>query len=68
MTAFKKYVRSKGKKLECDYPFMPYNLGGGPTIESVIVDSEAATVTTVYVVGIATESWDRSGRISFDFD
>lgn len=44
MNRFKMELRKHGVKLECDYPFLPYN-----GIESVVVDSEHAVVSTYHV-------------------
>lgn len=44
MNRFKKELRKHGVKLECDYPFFPYN-----GIESVVVDSEHAIVSTYHL-------------------
>ena len=44
MNRFKRELRKHGVKLECDYPFLPYN-----GIETVVVDSENAIVSTYHV-------------------
>lgn len=57
MTAFKKYVKSKGFLLENDYPYMPYDKGNY-AIEGVVVSvaeygimiSEFATCAVCRVV------------------
>lgn len=67
MTRFKKYLREKGEQLECDYPFMPYNIGM-PALEAVCVDAENATISYVHVVGVLTKRYDRSGHCVVDFD
>lgn len=67
MNRFKKYIRTKGVKLEKDFPWLPYE-SGSITIESVIVNSEACTVHTVYNVGIGIQIFNRSGNFEFDFD
>lgn len=68
MTRFKKYLRTKGERLECDYPFMPYNLGPAPTLEAVIVDPDQLSISYVHVVGTLTKTYDRSGHCIVDFD
>lgn len=45
MNRFKKELRKKGVKLECDYPYMPYRVGQNIYMEDVYVNSEKATVT-----------------------
>ena len=35
MTRYKKELRKRGFKLECDYPFLPYSCNNQPTIEGV---------------------------------
>ena len=67
MTRFKKYIRTKGEWLECDFPFMPYNIGM-PALESVLVDAENATISYVHVVGVLIKHYDRAGRCVVDFD
>ena len=44
MNRLKKEIRKKGVKLECDYPFMPYD-----GLEAVKVDTEKATVGWYHV-------------------
>ncbi|MBR6358033.1 MAG: hypothetical protein IKS11_00135 [Lachnospiraceae bacterium] len=50
MNRFKKEVRRRGIKLECDYEFLPYN-----EIETVVADAEKATVSTYHV----SAGWDK---------
>ena len=45
MNRLKKEIRKKGVRLECDFPFLPFN-----GIETVKIDSEKATIN-VYHVG-----------------
>lgn len=44
MNRFKRELRKHGVKLECDYQFLPYN-----GIETVVVDSERAIISTCHV-------------------
>ena len=44
MNRFKKELRKRGIKLECDYEYLPYN-----GIETVVVNSENATVSTYHL-------------------
>lgn len=67
MTAFKRFVKAKGIKLEADYPYLPYDLSG-PTIEGVKVDQETATVYVYRVVGTEILTFNRTGSYEFDFD
>ena len=43
MNRFKKYIRTKGYKLESDYPFLPYH-----EFETVEVDSTTCTMSRYY--------------------
>ena len=59
MNRFKKEIRKKGIKLESDYPVIPYYVKGKSCFEpgnicirSVFVNSETATVTVFYNVGV----------------
>lgn len=67
MTAFKKYVRTKGIKLEADYPFLPFDQSG-PTIEGVAVNQETQTVKVYRVVGTEIYTFNRDGSFEYDFD
>lgn len=53
MNRFKKELRKRGVKLECDYPCLPFN-----GIETVVVDSANATVSTYHL----SAGW---GRVRF---
>lgn len=60
MNRFKRELRKHGVKLECDYQFLPYN-----GIETVVVDSENATVSTCHV----SAGWGRMAvRRDFSFE
>ncbi len=59
MNAFKKYVRSKGIKLDMDYECMPYG-----DIDCVVVDAEKATVSEYhYCYGWLHLEFGRDGEI-----
>ena len=68
MNAFKRYVRSKGIRLSCDYPCLPYYIKGKSCFEpgnifvdDVYVDSEKCTVITVYNVIVDRTQFCRDG-------
>ena len=70
MNAFKRYVKSKGIRLSCDYPELPYYIKGKSCFEpgyifvdDVYVDSEKCTVTTVYNVIVNSVQFCRDGSI-----
>lgn len=44
MNRFKKELRKHGVKLECDYPYFPFD-----GIETIVVDSENAIVSTYHL-------------------
>lgn len=44
MNRFKKEIRKRGIKLECDYPYIPYN-----GLETVIVHSDKAIISEYHV-------------------
>lgn len=67
MNRFKKYVRSKGYKLECDYPYIPFDIGS-QSIEGVYVNSEYAYIT-IYCSSITSlVKFNCDGTITRDFD
>ena len=43
MNRFKREIRRKGIRLECDYEYLPYN-----SIETVVVNAEDATIRTYH--------------------
>lgn len=59
MNRFKKELRKKGIKLECDYPWLPYE-GKYVTLDSILVNSEMCMVTHIYTSIIVTVNFDRS--------
>lgn len=67
MNRFKKYVRSKGIKLEQDYPYLPYDLGS-QSIEGVIVNAETLTVKEVLSSLIGVIKFDREGKMNYDVE
>ena len=68
MNRFKRYVREKGIKLECDYPWLPYDSKGYVTIETVYVNSEHCYVTQFTTVGDLIAYFHRDGTITYDFN
>lgn len=69
MNAFKRYVRSKGIKLECDYPELPHYIRGESCfepgyiyIDAVEVDAKSATVARwTNVMGWEYTTFNRDG-------
>ena len=62
MNRFKTELRKKGIKLDCDYPWMPYEVDG-VAIQMVNVDSEKATYTVVANVGTFPMKVQRDGNM-----
>ena len=62
MNRFKEELRKKGVKLECDYPHMPFELIGH-TLETIIVNSEMCTVTSITTSIILVDFYDRNLQI-----
>ena len=58
MNRFKKELRKAGVKLECDYPFLPYEQGSC-TIDSIAVNSEECSVTHYFTSLIVKEFFGR---------
>lgn len=68
MTRYKKYLKSKGFKLECDYPIIP---DPETYLTDVLVDitNEYIAVTDVYAMGAFTALIGRDGNIYYgDYD
>jgi len=63
MNRFKKELMKHGVTLEHQFEFLPYPVKGGGVIDSVIVNSEECTVTTVYTSIILIDYYDRSLNI-----
>ena len=69
MNRFKKELKRHGVMLEHDYPYLPYEEKGGVSLDSVIVNSEKATVTHVYNVIVLTHCYGRDfSVVEQDFD
>lgn len=68
MNRFKKELKKHGVMLEHDYPYLPYEVGGGVSVDSVIVNTERATVTHVYNVIVLTHCYGRDFSIEQEFD
>jgi hypothetical protein len=66
MNRFKKYVQSKGIKLEQDYIYLPMQIGS-VTVEAVFCNAQEAKVVTCYDVGTGITKFDRYGNIEQDF-
>lgn len=45
MTRYKKELRKRGYKLNCDYPYLPYN-----TTTALIIDGIYTTITKEYII------------------
>lgn len=67
MNRFKKYIRTKGIKLESDYPWLPYDYKN-ITVEGVRVDSENAVVIQYLNVGTSYTYFNCNGVVNYDFD
>ena len=68
MNKLKKYLRTKGVKLENDYPWLPYEVANNIFIEGVYINSEKATITTYYNVIMNQQQLNRDGSITFISD
>lgn len=64
MNRLKKYIRQKGIKLECDYPWLPYYVTNNIFIEDIYVNSEKAIITTFYNVIDNVQQVNRDGSIT----
>ena len=62
MNRFKKELRKAGTRLECDYPYLPYDLGS-MSIDSIVVNSELCTVTTYYMSVTQIDYYDKNMNI-----
>ena len=65
MNRLKKYIREKGIKLECDYPWLPYEVSYNIFIEGIYINSEKATIITYYNVIMNQQQLNRDGSITF---
>ena len=69
MTSYKKYLKSKGIMLDCDYPFLPIDKNGVCLLNVFTkVVNDGVMVFEQYVVGTGIQHFDRNGNIEFDFD
>ena len=74
MNAFKRFIHSKGIKLESDFPFLPFDIKGkfGEPghifLDGVSVNSEKATVTEYTNVMNVTYCIQRNGKIECLYD
>ena len=60
MNRVKKYMKSKGFRMENDYPFLPYTDG----LEAVIVNSEKVSIIQCYPFGDYCTVIDRNGNLA----
>ncbi len=64
MNAFKRYCKNTlGIKPESEYPCMPFEVSPGIVLDSVMIDAEEATVTTVYNVLVDVSRVTRGGQL-----
>ena len=64
MNRFKKELRNRGYKLECDYEWLPFE-----GVEAVRVDSEnAQAITYTNLVGAITTTFTRAGELFDSFE
>ena len=70
MTAFKRYIRSKGYKTEEDYPCIPYQpLRSNIVILGIYADAEKACLITEHNIGTSFYYFGRDGEVEWtDFD
>ena len=68
MNRLKRYLRTKGVKLENDYTWLPYEVAYNIFIEGVYINSEKATITTYYNVIMNQQQLNRDGSITFISD
>lgn len=71
MNAFKRYCKAKFDIVpESEYPYLPFPVtSSGIVLESIRVDAERATITTVYNVLVDVSRVTRKGQIeSIDVD
>lgn len=63
MNRFKKELRKRGVKLECDYEYLPFD-----GLETIVVNAEKATVSTYTVCGgWSTTKFFRNMKFETDF-
>lgn len=70
MTKYKQELRKHGFRLECDYPFLPYDVNG-IALEGVSakIENNKIVVTNFSVVGIAKSIIDKNFNvIETDFE
>ena len=64
MNAFKRYCKNTlGIKPESEYPCMPFEVSPGIVLDSITIDAEEATVTTVYNVLVDVSRVTRGGQL-----
>lgn len=73
MNRFKKEIRKRGYKLESDYPYLPYDISGSflepghIVLDSVVVNSEEATVYCCYNVIAEKMTFNRSMELTINY-
>lgn len=68
MNRFKKYVRSKGIKLSCDYMYLPFEEKPYIFVEDCLVNKNTMQVIKYLNIGNVIMTFNRDGSISYDFD
>ena len=67
MNRFKKELRKRGIKLECDYPYLPFDVSESVTLEAVTVRPDQAYISCYYnVVGWVRTYFNRKMQASMD--
>lgn len=68
MNRFKKYVKSKGVKLSCDYPWLPFEEKNYIFVEDCLVNKSTLQVVKYLNIGNVIITFNRDGTIDYDFD
>ena len=68
MNRFKKELRKKGIKLACDFDFLPFEVSHSSHIyiDDIVVNTERASVTTIYNTLVDTIILKRDGSLMLD--
>ena len=67
MTRYKNYIKSKGFKLEHDFPMIPYDCGSQSILGIYVqVLSEGLQILTEYNSLVSEAVIDRAGKIEYD--
>lgn len=62
MNRFKKELKRRGFKMECDYPWLPYDMGSA-SLQAIIVDAEHCAVIDVYDVIVERYEFGRDMKL-----